>query len=292
VRAADYCGAYRTFPAEQQASDALTLRELASSHAATRDDVRLTASCVNTTLMDGLFDRSCCGSSGYGSCSSLGDSSSSSSGGVGAAVYEGAANLTCPRDASGVPYRRLSSLVDATGRRGGSASAQACAADPAAWVLADATFDCGVLPGCDLTCDGPSQPLLAAATTQCGCTAEWLLHTWWARAAGAGVVFGVLNLSRLAVLSAVSRLGWRWMSPNCFTYRATTTLEGHYLGAPWSSQYPTFKKLLSSELRLSLARYERKGWLMLIAGVGVNYVWVAYFFYFSDSKLYYDPNKV
>jgi hypothetical protein len=69
------------------------------------------------------------------------------------------------------------------------------------------------------------------------------------------------------------------------------TFDGHYLGAPWSGKYPTFKKLLSTELRLTMARYERKAWLMLIAGIGVNYAWISYFLYFSDSNLYYDPNK-
>jgi len=294
VRSADYCGAYKTFTAEQQADDELTLADLKASQSAMRDDLYLMDGCINTTLMDGLFERACCdvdggSSSGYGSCSDLSDSGGSSA--VGASVYLDAMNLTCPRDSSGVPYRRLSSLIDASGTRGGGASAQACTTDPADWVLEDARFECSALPTCDVTCDGPNAPLLEAATEQCGCSSEWLMHTWWAQVAGACVVYVVLNFSRLTVMSAVCRLCWRWMSPNCFTYRATMTLDGHYLGAPWSGKYPTFKKLLSTELKDTLKSYERKAWLMLIAGIGVNYVWISYFLYFSDSKLYYDPNK-
>ena len=294
VRSADYCGAYKTFTEEQQADDELTLADLKASQSRMRDDLYLMNGCINTTLMDGLFERACCdvdggSSSGYGSCSELSDSGGSSA--VGASVYMGAMNMTCPRDSSGVPYRRLSSMIDASGTQGGSASAQACTTDPADWVLEDARFDCSTLPTCDVTCDGPNGPLLEAATEQCGCSAEWLLHTWWAQVAGACVVYVVLNFSRVTIMSAVCRLCWRWMSPNCFTYRATMTFDGHYLGAPWSGKYPTFKKLLSTELRLTMARYERKAWLMLIAGIGVNYAWISYFLYFSDSNLYYDPNK-
>lgn len=49
------------------------------------------------------------------------------------------------------------------------------------------------------------------------------------------------------------------MSPNCFTYRATTTLDGFYIGPPFSSKYPSFKKLMNNELAKELRAYEYLG---------------------------------
>ena len=77
---------------------------------------------------------------------------------------------------------------------------------------------------------------------------------------GALVVYAVLNVSRLAVLSGVARLAWRSLSPNCFTYRATTTYEGMYLGAPFSGKYASFKQMLQKELGKEIKLYERLGW--------------------------------
>lgn len=173
----------------------------------------------------------------------------------------------------------------------------------------------------------------------------------------------IMNISREILLSGITRLCWRWMSPNCFTYRATTTLDGYYIGPPFSSKHPSFKKLISSELAKEMKEYEykgtithshqsiisllsktslfsplsfsfsfllfvstfccflylffhnlslciyiyiyfnailklnqifiltHKGWFLLLLGLGINYIWIYYFVYFSDERLYYDPNE-
>ncbi len=108
---------------------------------------------------------------------------------------------------------------------------------------------------------------------------------------GALVVYAVLNVSRLAVLSGVARLAWRSLSPNCFTYRATTTYEGMYLGAPFSGKYASFKQMLQKELGKEIKLYERLGWFTLIFGAAVNYLWVYFFTFFSDDVFSYDPNR-
>ena len=43
--------------------------------------------------------------------------------------------------------------------------------------LEDSLFDCAALPPCELSCSGPSKPLLIAFSRRCGCHAEWLFHS-------------------------------------------------------------------------------------------------------------------
>lgn len=285
VRTADYCGEYTTFTQEQQAEDELLLLDLQTSQAHTRDDLLLMDQCVNASLMDWNFGAACCGGS---SAAASGGAYSVSCAAYGTSEAALAAmNRTCPDDVNGDPFPMLSGLLDATNP---AHAAAACLADPATWALGDASFYCSHLPACEVTCNGPNKELIKEATRQCGCFSEWLMHTWWAQVLGALVVYAILNASRVVVLDGLSRLCWKLMSPNCFTYRATTTLDGNYIGPPSSAKYPSFKKMLSVELSAELAAYERKGWVLVILGLALNYAWVYYFVYFSDDRLYYDPN--
>ena len=108
---------------------------------------------------------------------------------------------------------------------------------------------------------------------------------------GAVVVYVIMNWSRSVIMDGVARLCWRWMAPNCFTYRATVTLDGDYIGPPFSSKYPSFRKMLHTELGFQLNSYQRLGCVILLTGFALNYIWVYFFLYFSDSRLYYDPNS-
>ena len=60
VRKADFCGEYQSFTQEQQVEDELLLADLARSHTGTRKNHFLMDQCINTTIMDGLFERACC----------------------------------------------------------------------------------------------------------------------------------------------------------------------------------------------------------------------------------------
>ena len=136
MRKADFCGEYTSFSEEQQTEDELLLAELARSHGVTRDDHFLMGQCINATVMDGLFERACCGytsSPTSPTTTTAGVTNPYSS--VDCDDFQAVApfpsddddgssllppwfdsngqalNWSCPLDVNGAPYPRLSSLL-------------------------------------------------------------------------------------------------------------------------------------------------------------------------------------
>uniref|UniRef100_A0A7S2RBE8 Uncharacterized protein n=1 Tax=Rhizochromulina marina TaxID=1034831 RepID=A0A7S2RBE8_9STRA len=260
----DICGEYTTFTQEQQQEDEALLSSLVSSHELTRDDVYMMGQCINTTAMDGLFQHACCGKGGYEaySCDPL---------------Y----NLTCPRNYEDVPYEQLGTLLDNAG----------CTEDPSTWTIDDASFYCSDLPDCQPSCDNPNKEVLRHLSNICGCMAEWLLHAWWMQTCGVIMVYILMNLSRIIVVDALCRIFWRTMAPNCFTYLATCSFDGQYLGPPDGHKFPSFKRMLHDELHELLRFYGRSAWVELLLGIAINYIWV-YFLNWVQDSIRYDANAI
>ncbi|CAN0081117.1 unnamed protein product, partial [Phaeothamnion confervicola] len=69
--------------------------------------------------------------------------------------------------------------------------------DTALWAVdSDVPLDCSDIPTCSMTC-GPNEELLLASARNCGCMAEWWVHSNWLRLALAAAVFILMNVSRL-----------------------------------------------------------------------------------------------
>jgi hypothetical protein len=92
------------------------------------------------------------------------------------------------------------------------------------------TFNCTMLPPCNLTCTGPDQKALAAVTYDSGCISEWTFHAGLFRALLGLLVFVCINISRVLLMTAVIRLSWRQLTSKGFEFQGTCSKLGNVEG--------------------------------------------------------------
>lgn len=56
-----------------------------------------------------------------------------------------------------------------------------------------------------------------------------------------------------------------------------------------AKKHATFKRLVYDELRETLQYHGRMGWVELIFGIGINYIWI-YYMTFIEDRIHYDAN--
>jgi len=88
------------------------------------------------------------------------------------------------------------------------------------------TYDCNLLPACNLTCSGPNEVLLSYAAFYTGCRTEWLIHSVVMRGFLALLIYVCINVSRANIVDAVCRLNWRSLTTEGFTFTASCSRTG------------------------------------------------------------------
>lgn len=278
ARRSDHCAAYATASGAQSEEDALALDALAAAQGGSSANAALLRFCVDAAAVDAALAADCCGRAGYEPC-------------VGASSGNAA---TCPS---------VAGSDDAYGRIGPQLSNSACDGGSEDWAIPDATFDCSSLPTCDLTCGGPSEPLLRLAAQHCACTLEWWFHACWLRAVVAFVVYALTNGARVLVVNAVCKLHWRDATPNVFTYTATCDAAGWPLLAPGDRPENSgrggapalavdgaeFQRALRRQLKARIIAWERTAALEIAAALLLNAPWIALLAVLWDSGIAYDP---
>jgi len=84
--------------------------------------------------------------------------------------------------------------------------------------LTNGVFNCSLLPTCNLTCTGPDQVAIRAATWDSGCQSEYMVHAGLFRFALSLLVYVCINISRVLIMTALIRLCWRALSQKGFEY--------------------------------------------------------------------------
>jgi len=270
----DVCAAYATSTQEQQNEDQLFLNSLTTSQRNTRDDMYLMAQCIDTTTMDDLFLKACCGQSPYDACSAYGNDDEWFN-----------STWICPKDEyTGVPFDPPSTYM----------AVEACQqpADWGEWELRDAVFYCADIPDCALTCSGPSKEILRTVTEQCGCMVEWLVHSSWFKFTIAACIYLLMNASRIMLNRALCKVFWQYLSPGIFTYKATCDNYGNVLAPRGTEKFESFtgpNGALKDRLDWTLRRYVRTAWIEIIFALGLNLPWI-FFLRLASHNIQYDPN--
>lgn len=140
------------------------------------------------------------------------------------------------------------------------ASAQSCLAPPmSSYVLENAIFNCTQMPPCSPTCSGPNVPLLARSTHISSCRTEAIVHSTVFNVMAAFLVYVCINVSRVLLMGAVSRLFWRSLTPYGFVFMAHCSRTG--------KTQKELKPSVAKELYESLRRYEKVAVAMIALAI-------------------------
>ncbi len=162
--------------------------------------------------------------------------------------------------------------------------------------LFDATFDCEVLPSCLVTCTGPHKEKLRKISKECGCLAEWFLHSVWLQGIIAIMVFALLNASRVGFINGLTRVLWKSLHPGTFTVWATCNEKGKFLAQSFNAASLSFKsdgEIPSQSIRLNGQIRKEIEWnsfvfrvggaLLMIVALSLNIPWILVLVRSSDA---------
>ncbi|GMH99684.1 hypothetical protein TrVE_jg343 [Triparma verrucosa] len=282
VQRAELCSQYGANSVNRQNEDAGVLASLKESHSTAANGLNLYTSCIDTSSLDGQFQDSCCGQTGYGACTGSG----------GEGVYNCPINeLVEPQKPWSQPSEYL--LEDSC--------QMAMVGDD--WELQDSVYNCDYLPTCDLTCGGPARIRMERSTESCGCHLEWGGHSIWLQLVVAFVMYTLLNLARIKFIQGLSKIFWKYLHPGLFTFKATCLRDGEivvseeftvneneeivrveegeheqhsilYGGTGDTKTDRQFKKVLEEELGVILPKYRRKGFVQVFMAICLNVPWI------------------
>jgi len=128
--------------------------------------------------------------------------------------------------------------------------------------LDEAVFDCGILPTCNLTCEGPNKAALQAATHDSGCQSEWMVHAGLFRFLLALLVYACVNISRVLIMTSIIRLSWRNLAGRGFEYRASCNRLGQ--------ARPDLQNKLRLEVQRKVRKFERGAFWMLLFAILIH----------------------
>jgi len=128
--------------------------------------------------------------------------------------------------------------------------------------LANAVFNCSLLPTCILQCDGPDKAALYQATYESGCQSEWLIHAGMFRLALSILVYICLNVSRLLIMLALTRLCWRTITNKGFEFTASCNRLGEF------TQETQLK--LRKATDTAIRQFEGVAWVYLVLALVVH----------------------
>ncbi|GMH86508.1 hypothetical protein TL16_g10570 [Triparma laevis f. inornata] len=205
VQRAELCSQYGANSVNRQNEDAGILASLKESHSTAATGLNLYTSCIDTSILDGEFQDSCCGQTGYRTCT----------GGEGEGVYN------CPINELVEPQKPWSKPSEYLLEE---SCQMAMVGDE--WELQDSVYNCDYLPTCDLTCGGPARLRMERSTDSCGCHLEWGGHSIWLQLVVAMVMYTLLNLARIKLIQGLSKIFWKYLHPGLFTFKATCLRDG------------------------------------------------------------------
>ena len=239
----------------------------------------LSRRCVDSDMLDSLFQEACCGLANYPNCTN------------GTSNY-----VTCPIDERQtiagipVPYELPGIVLNDTSCSGEISGR--------GWILNDAIFDCESIPTCSTDCVPPRKALLNVACEQCGCTLEWYLHSQWLGTALAFIIYLCMNVARFLFFAGLTRLLWKQIYPKRFTVMATCNSEGslvtstHFSGnshqdlilaiqtqSKSQEEKPSHHELsaeLNAKLNRCMRNFYRVGAALLVGSFVVNFAWITF----------------
>lgn len=159
----------------------------------------------------------------------------------------------------------------------------------------DAVFDCSRLPSCDITCVGPHKQKLKTVTKECGCTGEWIFHSFWLRNIVSFLIYIIMNTSRVSFIDGLSRVLWRHLHPGGFTVWVNCNASGEILQQKAMLRREKLNQIEGSQVTCPLSRYIKKqldwnslkfrmgGFIMVLGSVSINGIWIGILFRINDD---------
>lgn len=101
------------------------------------------------------------------------------------------------------------------------------------------TFDCTVLPVCEISCGGPDTHIVNSASKSCSCMGEWLFNSQIFQTVVAVCVYVILNISRVLICRGAVMILWQSLTLQEFEVKSTysyvgggTMIKGNFLSFP------------------------------------------------------------
>ena len=132
-------------------------------------------------------------------------------------------------------------------------------------------FDCNTaLPRCDITCEGPSNAILALRTRQCGCTSEYWFHAGAVSFIYVIGIYAIANFARVLLVHGLCRMSWIHIHNGEFDFIGSCLHDGT-VTRPVASED---RDRLAKRLRRDVMKYEALGVMLCVAALAINVPWV------------------
>ena len=259
------------FSVNQQNKNAGELATLKEAHMKSMAAINTYQICIDVNTLDPQVRGACCGLAGYPACdSALGEPN----------------GYACPLNEFPdvpVPFKVPSSYIMEP-----TCQTAMVGED---WLLEDAVYNCEELPTCDLSCGGPTRPIMEHVSKQCGCMIEWGAHSIWIQLFLTVIIFVLMNMSRIGLVTGVSKLFWSSLHPGLFTFKGTATRDGELVvGREFAETEGEKEKqleagaekglgkrfgiLIKEGLDKILPKYRLKGVPQVLMGLAINIPWI------------------
>ena len=244
------CSEYRSTSTKNYQDDAISLSSLKYSNAQTLKEMDLFERCLNIDELSNSFEEACCGKPGYGIC-----------------VLNQSLSELCPWNDLVTPSRPFLT----PGVYLGEQSYCDNPLDNEGWNLKDSIFNCSELPVCSITCAGPCKEILQRTTKECTCITEWYIHSAWLQMAIAFTIYIISNLSRVVILSGITRIFWNHLRPERLNFISSCSISGIIIGC---GESVVDKRVEPKRIAAIISRFKLTGYIVLLAGVSINIIWI------------------
>ena len=262
------CSSRHAPSASRYQNDVSALSSLSDAHALMSNRMGLMQRCVDADALDTAFQKTCCDHEGYSSCSVAGDHKAE---GDGDSNFDGG---TCPMNDLLQPPSPLLSPIEHFIHP----SCDVNLANDSSWKIEDSVFHCDALPSCDITCKGPNRPKLEQATRECGCMAEWFLHSIWLKVVLSLLVFALTNASRIGLVDGLARIWWHSLHPDEFTVTTSCERDGTIIikriKRKGMQSDDDVQAYIKGEIDRNMVRFQAKGLGMVACAILANVMWI------------------
>jgi hypothetical protein len=161
----------------------------------------------------------------------------------------------------------------------------------------DAVFDCSKLSTCDITCVGPHKPKIRTVTRECGCTGEWIFHSFWLRNIISFLIYTIMNASRVSFIDGLSRVVWKHLHPGAFTVWVNCDASGEILqqkalrgkqsmtdsiGTRNEKTCP-FSKYIKKQIEWNSLKFRMTGLIIALGSISINGIWIGILLRVNDD---------
>jgi hypothetical protein len=203
------------------------------------DTTRVLSRCIDTVILDAMFETNCCGLEGYGtndSCSSV------------------RKKELCSIDNSTSPQASFRPV-------GEYLANDACSSEMGGVNLVDSHFDCTVLENvCNsVPCSGVDSDLVLYWTVDAVCQVEVYLMGCCFWVLGAVYHMFMIGLGCSQILNGIKKVRWRSLRPDGIVLRTQMTEDGHLVKGKAADER-------ISRIREAITGFERVGWFQIYFG--------------------------